>query len=160
MKQFVRCVVIIFSLLLPLISMAAVTSSLGGEVSRVIDGDSIVVDSKGKSYEIRLWGVDAPEHDQPYGYKAKKHCSKLISGRNVRVEVKTRDGYNRLVGVVYLNRKNINEELVRQGSAWVYKKYCTTSICRRWQKLESSARRDRKGLWNTTSVIAPWKWRH
>ena len=39
------------------------------------------------------------------------------------IEAQTKDRYGRTVGVVFLDNQNVNNELVRQSMAWVYKKY-------------------------------------
>lgn len=132
---------------------------LSGRVEKVIDGDSLILRQGKRDYEIRLWGIDCPEYGQPYGDFARK-MSRIILGRqNVRVVVKGRDGYGRHVGIVYLEGLNVNEELVRNGAAWVYGQYCREAICDEWKSLEMSARNDRRGLWKEKSQVAPWKWR-
>lgn len=55
--------------------------------------------------------------------------------------------------------KLLNEELVRAGYAWVYKRYCKKSICSEWLDLESQARSSAIGLWADPNPQAPWKWR-
>ena len=57
---------LIFILLLPLSASAWETS-----VDKVHDGDTIEVTRKGREVDIRFYGIDCPESDQPYGIEAK-----------------------------------------------------------------------------------------
>lgn len=155
--------VVYFLLIICPIWLAAAASAaafiLTGKVTKIIDGDSVLVRQDGRSHEIRLWGIDCPEYDQPYASAAKKLSKKLLRDKVVTVEVKNRDSYGRLVAVVFVGNLNANEELVRQGAAWVYSRYCRESICSEWKKLETRAKADRVGLWGEKSTIPPWKWR-
>lgn len=138
---------------------AAVGSTLTGVVTKVIDGDSLLIRQGRNSYEVRLWGIDCPEYDQPYGGAARKMGTTLLRGKAVTVEAKSRDSYDRLVGVVYLGKINVNEELVRQGAAWVYGRYCREAVCDEWRNLEERAKSARLGLWGGKQPVPPWKWR-
>ena len=51
---------------------------------------------------------------------------------------------------------NVNYELVRQGMAWVYRKYTDDEILYR---LEAQAKTKKSGLWAGEQPIAPWHWR-
>lgn len=133
--------------------------TLTGKVTKIIDGDSVLVLQRGLYHEVRLWGIDCPEYDQPYAVAAGKLVKTLLRGKIVTVKVKNRDMYGREVGVIHRGTLNVNEELIRQGAAWVYGRYCRESICREWKKLETRARSEQQGLWSGKNVIAPWKWR-
>jgi len=132
---------------------------LNGRVDKVLDGDSVVVRQGDRRYEIRLWGVDCPEYGQPYGAEAREESTRLLAGRSVRVEVKSRDKYGRYVGVMHLGGMNVNEQLIRRGAAWVYSRYCRERICTTWKGLEERARDGRVGLWAQKRPIQPWRWR-
>ena len=64
----------------------------------VTDGDTIVINKT----KIRLFGVDAPELDHPYGRKAKWAMVKLCKGHKIRAEVTDKDDYGRVVARCYL----------------------------------------------------------
>jgi endonuclease YncB( thermonuclease family) len=66
----------------------------------------------------------------------------------VEIDQKDRDQYGRVVGLVYIEGDGecLNEELVRAGHAWVYERYCHTSDCDHWQRLERRARQAEKGI--------------
>lgn len=150
----------IFFLIVLLASGQALSGTeFSGKVTKVIDGDSLVVTSKKKKIEIRLYGIDSPEYDQPYSKEAKKYVKSRLSGRRVNVEGLYHDDYGRLVSLVFVSKKSINQELVENGLAWVYKRYCRKKICKSWKKYESYARKKGLNLWADKSPVPPWQWK-
>ncbi len=130
------------------------------QVIKVLDGDSIVVRRGGKTYEIRLYGIDAPEYRQAYSNKAKQYTKRLTYRRTVSLSTKDVDRYGRLVALVRCQGRLVNRELVRNGLAWVYPKYCRIpSLCRELKKLERQARKQRRGLWKQKHPVSPWEWK-
>ena len=59
----------------------------------VVDGDTIVIDKT----NIRLFGIDAPEMEHPYGRNAKYALMRLCKGKTIRAEVTGGDHYDRVV---------------------------------------------------------------
>jgi len=49
---------------------------------------------------------------------------------------------------------NLNQELVRQGWCWLYRKYAPGDMVR--EGLETEARGEMKGLWVNPAYIPPW----
>ncbi len=131
-----------------------------GYVVKVIDGDSLLIRSGKENREVRLWGIDCPEYRQHYAEKARQLSRKLVLKKKVTVQVQGRDQYSRYLGIVYQGKTNVNYQLVKDGAAWVYRKYCTKTMCRRWRSAEKRARRSKIGLWRNDKVIPPWRWRH
>ncbi len=69
------------------------------------------------------------------------------------------DRYRRIVGRVYvggLGGEDVNAEMVRQGYAWVYRKYAKDPELYR---LEKEAREAKRGLWAFSDPVPPWEWR-
>lgn len=128
-------------------------------IHRIIDGDSLVVLNQENYLEIRLWGIDAPEYDQPGSASAKERLKELTSGRPAEIVIKDRDRYGRLVVMLECDGNNINETMVASGSAWVHIYYCKESECERWKKLEREARKNHLGLWKWKDPVEPWKWK-
>ena len=64
----------------------------------------------------------------------------LVFGKQVQVVKQDVDRYGRIVGTVYIGNVCVNEELVRNGLAWVYRRYCKIPVCEYWSALESQAR--------------------
>ena len=139
-------------LLAPTVLIASETFT--GRVVGVADGDTIKVIHEGRAQAIRLHCIDSPEFKQPFGRTAKQLTSSLTFGHDVRVVVKTRDRYRRLVAEVFLpHGKLLNHELVKSGGAWVYVKYCRNEG---YYDVERNARERRIGLWQESVPVAPW----
>ncbi|HXG72903.1 MAG TPA: thermonuclease family protein [Gemmatimonadaceae bacterium] len=148
------CLGLLFGL--TLIAQAATTSSIRGRVSRVVDGDTIVVDTVGT---VRLIGIDSPETKDPrrpvdaFGAEASNQMSALALNQDVRLEFEgqRRDVYGRTLAYVYLaDDRMLNVEMIRRGFAHAYTTYPFSKMeeFRSWQR---DAQRDSRGLWSTPS---------
>ena len=65
----------------------------------VVDGDTIKI----KNTQIRLFGIDAPGLNHPYGKQTKWALHKLCKGHAVRAEITEEDHYGRTVARCYLS---------------------------------------------------------
>ena len=128
-------------------------------VEFVIDGDSLRVRADEREVEVRLWGIDAPEYDQPGSKEAKKALQNLVLGKKVTIYPKYRDKYNRLIAIVHQEGLNVNENLIESGHSWVHVYYCRDGICDRWKRLQDEARKKGQGLWTYENPIPPWRWK-
>jgi len=52
---------------------------------------------------------------------------------------------------------NLNQELVKQGWCWWYRKYALGDTV--LEGLEQEAREAKKGLWADPQSVPPWEWR-
>ena len=52
---------------------------------------------------------------------------------------------------------NLNQELVKQGWCWWYRKYAPRDTV--LEGLERGAREAKKGLWADPKIVPPWEWR-
>jgi hypothetical protein len=109
--------------------------------------------------KVRLYGIDTPEKGQDFGQKAKDLTSSLVAGRNVEVEQKDVDRYGRVVGLVKVDGQSLNEMIIQNGYAWVYRQYCKEQFCSDWIRSEETARQQKKGIWSSPVVVPPWEWR-
>ena len=76
----------------------------------VVDGDTLVI----RNTRIRLFGVDAPEMQHPFGQKAKWALVSLCKGKTVRAEVIEEDSHGRIVARCYLeDGRDLSAEMVR-----------------------------------------------
>ena len=128
------------------------------QVISVIDGDTIEVLNGHHAERIRLSGIDCPEKGQAFGTRAKQAASELVFGKEVTLQTHGHDKYKRtLADVILPDGVSLNQELVRQGFCWWYRKYAPGDTV--LEGLEAEAREARKGLWVDPQPVPPWEWR-
>jgi endonuclease YncB( thermonuclease family) len=139
--------------------LVAAAETLTGKVVHVADGDTITVLVGREEVKVRLAEIDAPEHGQPWGRRAKQALVEKIAGHVVQVETKFNDRYGRRVGHVVYSDRDINREMVREGHAWVYRQWLRDETL---LMDEEHARAMRAGLWGIPEAerVPPWEWRH
>ena len=123
---------------------------------RVIDGDTIRAEVKGKEIKIRLVEIDAPEMSQPFGVKSKIFLNRLLYKKNVTLIAQGEDRYGRTLGEIYANGESANTLMIKFGFSWVYDRYAKDSSLYEYQ---DQARAKSLGLWQAKDPIAPWVWR-
>ena len=129
------------------------------KVIRVLDGDTIEIQQKMGIQRVRIWGIDTPEWDQPYGTRSSQFTRSRLMGKEVHVIPKDVDKYGRLVAIITVDGMNIGEELIRSGLAWVHIYYCNQPICDDWKHLQKRAFSGHRGLWNDRHPVPPWQWK-
>lgn len=124
---------------------------------KVSDGDTVIILTDDKvQHKIRLNDIDAPEKKQAFGNKSKDNLAKYIAGKTVTVQYQKKDKYKRILGTIYLDKLDINLQQVKDGFAWVYKKYSKNQD---YYNAEKVSRENKKGLWIDKNPIAPWEFR-
>jgi endonuclease YncB( thermonuclease family) len=132
-------------LVLLLAAQPALAAELLGQVVGIHDGDTLtLLTPENRQIRIRLAGIDAPESRQPYGTRAQQELSALSFRKQARVVVQDTDRYGRTVGTVWVDRLNVDAELVRRGAAWVYPQYNRDPAL---PPLKAEARQAQRGLW-------------
>ncbi len=131
-----------------------------GNVVFVHEGDIVSVAGKdGKTYSIRLRGIDAPESRQSHGEVSRKKLSYLIEGMDVTVIVHREDTNGRYIGSVLLDGQDISLTQIETGMAWHFPDSSheqTPEESERFAKAESKARANRTGLWENQDPMPPW----
>ncbi len=86
----------------------------------VIDGDTIDI----AGVRIRLFGIDAPELDHPYGNNAKWTLVRLCKGQTIRAELDGALSHQRSVARCYLpDGRDLSAEMVSAGMAVDWPKF-------------------------------------
>ena len=156
----------IFSLVLLVTASAAAWATdlqrLPGQVVRIVDGDTVVLESDGARHRVRLAGIDAPERNQPWGNAGTRELRHQVAGQHVVVEWYKRDRWKRLIGMIRLDGDDMNLHMVDRGLAWHYKRYAdeqTPPDRDAYAEAEKAAQDARRGLWSDPQPIPPWEWR-
>jgi micrococcal nuclease len=136
---------------------AVLTPPEDGEVTRVVDGDTLHVQVDGRDETVRLLGIDTPELHRPdtpveCGARAASHSmEELADGR--RVDLVTdpsqdqRDRYGRLLAyAVTRGGVDLGEAIVRRGWAEVYVYDGPFQRLARYRAAAAAARRADRGV--------------
>jgi endonuclease YncB( thermonuclease family) len=155
-----RCPALLIALsLLTILPVTPIASAadLVGQAS-VIDGDTIEIHGQ----RIRLFGIDAPEHDQlceaggaqyRCGQQASLALADRIGKQTVDCVPHDVDQYGRVVAVCSARGEDLNAWMVSQGWALAYRHYSTAYV-----PDEDVAHMAGAGIWRGT-FDAPWDWR-
>ncbi len=128
-----------------------------GQVTRVVDGDTVHVRLDGRDETVRYIGVDTPETKKPgtpvqcFGKAASRENERLVAGERVRLryDAERRDRYGRLLAYVYRRRDGlwVNGTLVRKGFATTLTIAPNVAHAGELRSLERGAQRRDRGLW-------------
>ncbi len=142
----------------PKIDYTAITTT-SADVTRVIDGDTIEVKLiDGAIEKVRFIGIDTPETVDPrkpvecFGKEATEKLKSMIDKKEVILKRDTindnKDIYNRLLRYIYLDDRDINAEMIKQGYAYAYLKYSfDDDKMSSYKDYERQAREKELGLW-------------
>ncbi len=131
-------------------------------VTRVVDGDTIVVGIGGQEYKLRYIGVDTPETVDPrrpvgcFGKEASARNKELVEGQGVGLEkdVSETDEFGRLLRYVWLDPSTgseqaemVNARLVEEGYAQAATYPPDVKHAALFASLQAQARAAGRGLW-------------
>ena len=126
-----------------------------GTVSRVTDGDTIVVKSTGGGERrVRLIGVDAPETDEAreevalWAQMARRFTFFHLYRKRISLTYDV-DRHGRVLAYVFTEEKSLfNEFIIRQGFAFAFLKYPFRSDYQKlFREAQDEARSEQRGLW-------------
>lgn len=141
----------------PFIADVAEKKKLSGKVIKISDGDTFHMLLEGnRSIKVRLFGIDCPEQQQPFYQQAKNTLAELIFQKNITIETNNKDQYGRYLATAFSNGRCINEEMLRRGMAWHFRRYDHDL---EWSSLQEVAKKRRLGLWSDPNPTAPWAFR-
>lgn len=127
---------------------AAPIVRLSAKVTRVIDGDTVVLDD---GRHVRYLGIDSPERRERWGEAAKNFNAELVLNKNVVLELDGRkyDAYDRLLAYIFVGDDLINEKLLAEGLAKTLFIFSDAPLRYRDRLLqaEEKAHQDHNGVW-------------
>lgn len=133
------------------------TPEITFQVQRIIDGDTILAHTSDQpDQRLRLWGIDAPESDQPHGPEATARLQALVpTGKMVKARNMGPDTYGRILVVIGQdNDLPVNWTMVMTGNAHQYDfgDSADNILHREAQQVAQSAK---QGLWRATNPVGP-----
>jgi len=118
------------------------------KVTRVIDGDTIVIDT---SQHVRYIGMNTPEIEtgECYAAQASEINKNLVLGKTVKLEkdVSETDKYGRLLRFVYVDDIFVDDYLVENGFAKIMTVPPDIDFKDQFLQSEEYAKKNKLGLW-------------
>ncbi len=134
---------------------AFAAGSVEGVVTRVVDGDTVWVQTaggEGRRIKLRLQGIDAPERCQPWGAQATAALQARVLHQRVQVQTRAKDDYQRTLGNMTLNGEDLSAWMVEQGHAWSYHYRHSRGP---YAAQEQQAQAARRGLFADPAAVEP-----
>jgi endonuclease YncB( thermonuclease family) len=151
----------------PWASLAPTGRTTAATVTRIVDGDTIVVDLDGTEQRVRYIGMDTPETVkpdtpvQPMGEEAAAANAALVGGQAVVLEqdVSDTDRFGRLLRDVWVRRDGVlvlaGLELVREGYAQISTFPPDVRYASMLLAAQQDAQHDEVGLWASSAGASP-----
>lgn len=124
-------------------------------ITRITDGDTVqAITPEGTKLKVRLYGIDAPETPkgkipgEPFGNDSRNYLTSLVGEKSVRVEIRDIDRYRRMVAILWLAERNVNQEMIAAGMAEAYLEYLKQPYRNPFIQAEQEAKAQAKGIWS------------
>jgi micrococcal nuclease len=148
-----KIILVIFYLIF--VGIPGYSQEYDGTIIRVIDGDTYVFLTAKGSFTVRMYGIDAPERDQPFSRESFEFLSRYLN-KDAVTKVNGTDKEDRSVGTLLVSGRDINLLSIKGGYSWHYKRY---SSDKDYAEAEESARKNKLRIWSLPNPIPPWTWR-
>jgi hypothetical protein len=100
-----KIILVIFYLIF--VGIPGYSQEYDGTIIRVIDGDTYVFLTAKGSFTVRMYGIDAPERDQPFSRESFEFLSKYLN-KDAVTKVNGTDKEERSVGTLLVSGRDIN----------------------------------------------------
>lgn len=170
MKLLKSYKLLIFFIFISFILPSVAYTGRAYRVVKLQDGDSFTATDGHIQFKVRMIGIDAPEHGQPYSQKAKEYLSQLILGKEIEIRPikKPLDRYNRVLANIFVKNKDVGLKLVEEGLAYYYRPSCHdypqdkekyNYDPRPYIAAETKAKGKKLNIWSTTDRELPCDYR-
>lgn len=112
-------------------------------INRVIDGDTIELEN---NLKVRLKGINTPEKNMPKFQEAKQFLELQTKNKETSLTYTETDRYGRILGYIFTENQNINEQILKQGLAHLYY-YEKDSNYNKLKIAETYAKENKLGIW-------------
>ena len=138
---------------------AAPIRTVTATITKISDGDTVqAITPEGTKLKVRLYGIDAPETQkgnkpgEPFGNTSRDYLSSMVNQRSVKVEILDIDCYRRMVAILWLAERIVNQEMIAAGMAEAYVEYLKQPYRVPFIPAEQEAKAQGRGVWSQGSL--------
>ncbi|MGH8728247.1 MAG: thermonuclease family protein [Burkholderiales bacterium] len=134
---------------------SAQAEEMHGTVVGISGGDAITVaDDHGKEHRVILLGIEAPALSTPLGSRSYQRLADLLYNVPVSVDVRGRDNFQRLLGKVTLNGRDVALHQIESGVAvHAISELQTAEEREAYTRAQTKAQAAKLGLWGEQPTI-------
>jgi micrococcal nuclease len=161
----------VFSPASPVFAKPAI-GTIDGMVISVADGNHLTVSNNGTEINVHLYGIEAPvitkiRRSEPWMSKPGQRfagrsfmaLAKKVLHKHARLEIINFNDHDQAVAIIFIEKRNINLEMVAEGWAWVSPKSRKLPDGAEYIFAEEQARLKKLGLWLQDNPQPPWEFR-
>lgn len=152
-----RAVLIAITLIVLMLQSSIVIGS-SGQVLKVVDGDTFLMDVAGvrgpETLEVNLRCSDAPIVSGPFGKESKQYLETLLKGAEIHLKIQAYCGAETCVEVLAYIPDPISPQITYINTQMIAAGMARNDSCRGvFNEAEAQAKSGKKGIWSTTKKI-------
>lgn len=146
--------------------------TIDGMVISVSDGNHLTFSNNGTEINVRLYGIEAPvitkirrsepwlsKPGQRFAGRSFMALAKKVLHKQARMEIINFDDHDRAVAIIFVEKRNINLDMVAEGWAWASPKSRKLPDGAEYLFAEEQARSKKLGLWMQDKPQPPWEFK-
>jgi micrococcal nuclease len=154
LRKALQILLVVLVILYAAAAHAGPIRTVTATITRITDGDTVqAITPEGTKLKVRLYGIDAPETSkgkipgEPFGNDSRDYLASLVTQKSVRIEIRDIDRYRRMVAILWLAERNVNQEMIAAGMAEAYGEYLKQPYRAPFLQAEKEAKAQGKGIW-------------
>jgi endonuclease YncB( thermonuclease family) len=164
-SRFSPAFLLVGIVLLGLAAAPAAAKRLDGVFTAVKDANVVVLDYGEGSYDVRIYGTEAPADGQPFAAEAKAFVREALLGKPGAMRFKYKNAKDEMVARIFYfdndgKERDLSVDLAAAGLVWLRPgaKYRPVEEGQLDQltAAQAAARSARRGIWSTDHPVAPW----
>ncbi len=164
-SRFSPAFLLVGIVLLGLASEPAAAKRLGGVFTAVKDANVVVLDYGEGSYDVRIYGTEAPADGQPFAAEAKAFVREALLGKPGAMRFKYKNAKDEMVARIFYfdndgKERDLSVDLAAAGLVWLRPgaKYRPVEEGQPDQltAAQADAQAAHRGIWSAPNLVAPW----
>lgn len=121
-------------------------------VTKVIDGDTLIIKIDDEEKPVRLIGIDAPESNENGSKEATEKLTNLVENKEVSLEPdesqEDKDIYDRLLRYIFIDGSLINQKMIEDGLAKEYTYKTAYKYQTEFKEAQAQSKENKIGIWS------------
>ena len=150
--------IVLLAVLFAICSVVEAQTRLYGQVTEVVDGRTVKLDTGAGPVAVQLQFIEVPEPEQPLHTVVRDHLAKLTVGKKAEF-VASRVAGGRMVGRVSVDGVDLSAQLLIDGAAWHEPQAVSgqpRAEATEYASHEGSAKEAKRGVWSIDGIKTPW----